>query len=154
MTNQAEVGNESNMTKVREMMKQETAESIGLGEKARNEVSIEYVSDMGKRYTGTIVFKRPSVMDYMKMGAAKSEILRNSGVRDLTLVDSGVKLMAQIIGTLKTVVVKSPEWLVRIDSVEDTDLLFHVYGEYQEWERSFRTSADDFPAEGASPASE
>jgi hypothetical protein len=111
------------------------------------------VSDMGTRYTGTVVFKRPSVMDYMKMGAAKSEILRNSGVRDLTLVDSGVKLMAQIIGTLKTVVVKSPEWLVRIDDVEDTDLLFHIYGEYQEWERSFRVSADEFPAEGTSPAS-
>lgn len=149
-----EEGNEKNMEKVREMMKQETADAIAQGSKATNTVFIDFTSDYGNLYQGNVVFKRPGVMDIMKMGAHKSEILRLAGVRDMNMVDQGVKYMAQVIATLKLVVLKSPEWLVRIETVEETDLLFHVFDKYNEWERSFRKTSAGVSAEGDSKPSE
>lgn len=149
-----EVGNEKQMKEVRELMQKETAEQVNLGSKATNTVYIDYTSEYGTEYKGNIVFKRPGLMDTMKMGAHKSEILRLAGVKDLSMVDSGVKFMAQIIATLKTVIVKSPEWLVRIETVEDTDLIFHVYDEYNKWELSFRKATTKDTAVGASQSTE
>jgi hypothetical protein len=146
--------NEQNMAKVREMMVKNTAEQVNQGAEAQAGVPINYTSDYGKQYTGNVVFKRPSVMDFMKMGGIKSEILRTAGVKDVALVDGGVKFMAQVIATLKTVIVKSPEWLVNIDGVKDTDLLFHVYGKYEEWEDSFRPKPSANTTQGDSKPTE
>lgn len=132
------IGNEANMDKVREMMLTKTAEELNIGDKATNSVAIDFTSEYGTRYQGNVVFKRPNVMEFMKMGGIKSEILRQAGVQDVKLVDLGVKYVAQVIATLKTVVVKSPEWLVNIDAVQDTDLLFYVHDAYEGWEHSFR----------------
>lgn len=150
-----QVGNEENMAKIRELRNmQEATEEVKLGAEATNTVIIDYVSEYGNHYKGAIVFKRPSVMEFMKMGGIKSEILRLNGVQDLKLVDAGVKYMAQVMATLKTVAVKRPEWLINIDNVKDTDLLFHVYEQYTAWEDSFRTKFDATDAEGGSEPTE
>lgn len=133
------MGNEQNMEKVRNMMNaKEATEELNLGDKATNAVLIDYLSDYGTNYKGTVIFKRPNVMEFMQMGGIKSEIFRKAGVKDVTLVDGGIKYMAQVLATLKLVIVKCPEWLVDIEAVKDTDLLFHVHEAYSEWEDTFR----------------
>lgn len=137
-----QVGNENNMAAVRKMMEEEKlknlTDEVNQGGDAENVVTIDYTSDEGLHYEGKILFKRPTVMEVMKMGGRKSEILRNAGVTDLTLVDPSIRMMAQSIATLEVVVVKCPEWLLNLEEVTDLDMLFHIYGRYEGWENSFR----------------
>jgi hypothetical protein len=130
------LGNEENMAKVKALMEQ--AQQVNVGSELQNGVDIDFTSADGNVYRGKVVFKRPSVMDYMKMGALKSEIFRLAGVKDLNLVDPTVKFMAHVIATLKTVVVKRPEWMLDIDNMQEPEVLYHVYGKYEVWEDSFR----------------
>lgn len=145
--------NKENMDKVREMIANAQAEEIRLGGKLQTGVPIDYTSAFGKRYTGTVIFKRPTMQDYMRMGALKSEYLRRAGVVDIKLVDATVKEMAQVMATLSTVVVKCPEWLVDLEKIEEADVLYHVYDKYDEWENSFRKPSEGEPT-GDSPATE
>ncbi|WP_017814471.1 hypothetical protein [Paenibacillus shenyangensis] len=113
--------------------------------------ALDYESQEGNHYTGVIVFKKPSMGDIMKMGAIKSEILRESGVRDPRFVDDDIMFMAQVISTLEVVMYKRPECLLKLREITEADLLFHVYGLYEMWEASFRkafreASANDRPA--------
>jgi hypothetical protein len=130
------IGNEDNMKKVQQLMQQ--AQQVNLGADLKNAVDVDFTSSEGNVYQGRIVFKRPTIMDYMRMGGIKSEILRQSGVVDLKLVDPSVQFMAHVISVLKTLIVKSPEWLLDIDSVQEPELLFHVFSKYEVWDDSFR----------------
>ena len=132
--------NVQNMLKVKDLM--EKSEKVRLGGELKTGVAIDYTTTEGNNYTGTVVFKRPTMQDYMKMGAIKSEYLRSSGVVDITLVDGTIKRMAQIMAVLSTIIVKCPEWLLDLNVIVEPDLLYHVHDKYEEWENSFRKPSD------------
>lgn len=138
MDNNQKLGNEENMSRVMELM--HSAEQVRQGDKLQEGVPINYTSQAGKVYTGVVVFKRPSMLDYMQMGGLKSEYLRQAGVVNVNLVDGTIKHMAQVLATIQKLAIKRPEWLLTPEKIEDPDVLFHVYDKYEEWENSFRTS--------------
>jgi hypothetical protein len=132
-----DLGNEQNMDMVRNLMEQ--AQQVNLGGDAKHSVEIDYTTEMKKiHYTGTVVFKRPTMMDYLKIGGAKAELLRKAGVTDMEIIDTSIKALAHIMSTLKIVIVKAPEWLIDLGKLDEVDLLYYVYGKYEEWEYSFR----------------
>lgn len=134
--------NAENIKLVEEAIKQAElktqAEKVNMGENLRDGADIDFESSDGNKYVGKVIFKRPNMLDYMRMGALKSEILRNAGVRDLNLVDKSVQFMSHVMATLKVVIVKSPSWLVDIDKVEEPEVLYHVYAKFEEFEDTFR----------------
>lgn len=133
------IGNEEQMAQVKALMQaQEAANEVSQGDKAKNTVSINYTSDEGNLYEGKIIFKRPNVMETLKMGGRKTQILQQSGVVDRELADDGIMQMATMIATLETVVEKCPEWFIDIEAITDADIIYHVYGEYLLWDFSFR----------------
>jgi hypothetical protein len=133
------IGNEEAMAQVKALMEaKERVEEVNQGDKATNVVSIEYEANSGKLYKGKIQFKRPNIMESMSMGGRKTQILQQAGVVDRELADDGVMMMAQSLSTLETVAVKRPEWLINMGTIEDTDVIFHVYGKYREWDLNFR----------------
>lgn len=152
------VGNEESMAKIQELMAQqkvmEKAQEVNLGGELRNGVLIEYVSSFGNTYKGWVEFKRPTAFEYMMMGAEKSEILRRAGVRDRSLVDNSIVFMAHVMATLSKVIVKAPEWLLDIEGVKETDVIYHVYAKFEEWEDSFRKKSDGADASGDSKPTE
>ncbi|MNN50856.1 hypothetical protein D3C81_1654630 [compost metagenome] len=89
-------------------------------------------------------------MDYMKMGGHKSEIYRQAGVKDISLVDSTVKFMAHVLSTLNAVIAKRPEWLVNLEQIQEPEILYHVFGKYEEWENSFRKPVESPETHGDS----
>lgn len=141
-TNQVQgQGNEENMAKIRELMGQ--AQQINLGSAHTEGVPINYTSEFGTKYTGTVVFKRPSMQDYMRMGAYKAQFLGQGGAVNMNLIDNSIKFMAQVMSTLKVVVVRAPEWLIKdgrisVEHIEEPDILYHLYSKYEEWELTFR----------------
>lgn len=138
------LGNEDNINKVRQMMAAAEANNTGLGNKLTSGAVIDFTSEEGNHYTGTIIFRRPGMKDLMRMGGIKSEFLRQAGVRDISLVDNTVKFMAHVMATLSVVIEKCPAWLldskgnIDLGSVHESDLLYHIFSEYEEWENSFR----------------
>jgi len=128
--------NSANMEKVKELMAK--ADQIKLGGELKAGVTIDFVSDFGTNFSGNVIFKRPTMGDYVRIGALKSEYLREAGAVDLKLVDNIVKFMAHVMATLSVVVVKCPEWLADIEKAQEPDILYHVYEKYEEWEKSFR----------------
>jgi len=140
------VGNKENMEKVSALMAK--AAQVKLGGELKVGVYINYTSDFGTVYEGNVIFKRPTMNDYMKMGAIKSEYLRKAGVVELSLVDNLLKFMAHVMGTLSVVIVKCPEWLKNMEKIQESDVLYHVFGKYEEWEKSFRKlPAESIPAD-------
>lgn len=137
LDNMSEAKNKENMEKVKGLIEQ--SEAVRLGKELEEGVYIDYTSAYGGSYKGNVVFKRPSMQDYMKMGALKSEYLRQAGVTDITLVDNSIKEMATAVATLTVIVVKRPEWLQSLMTIQDPDLIFHIYNQYETWEGAFRT---------------
>lgn len=133
------MSNEANMKKVQEAM--EMQQKMALGSDLHHELHIDYTSTEGTHYKGVVVVKRPNARDIMRMGGLKSQYLGDGGVTDLKLVDNGVKFLAHVIATLVVVTVKRPDWIKKVDEVLDTDILYHVYDQYNEWETQFRTAA-------------
>lgn len=144
------IGNEENMEKVREAMA--ARDTVRAGNNAEGVVPIEFTSEEGNLYRGTVVFKRPSMSDLMRAGGIKSEYLRTAGVRDVRLVDETVKIMAHVMATLSIVLVKRPEWLLNLEEVQEADVLYHVYGKFEEWQDSFRKPLPKEPAGDSDPS--
>lgn len=135
------LGNEENMEVVRELMEKSSKEmndEVNLGDKASNVVAIDYTTSAGKHYKGKVIFKRPNVMETLKMGGRKSQLLKEAGVTDLRLVDPGIAMLATAQAALEIVVVKCPEWLIDMDKIEDPEIVYHVYGQFEVWQYSFR----------------
>lgn len=132
------IGNEENMEKVRGLMAK--ADQIKLGGELEASVPIDYESEYGNKYQGIIIFKHPTMKEYLKIGALKSEYFRQEGVTNLNLVDATVRFVAQVMATLSVVIVKCPEWLLKLEEIQEPDVLYHVFGKYEEWENSFRKS--------------
>jgi hypothetical protein len=148
------IGNEAQMAEIKAAMAaKEKADQVNTGDKARYIVPIDFTSlESGAHYKGKIEFKRPNVFEGMKMGGLKTQILKDAGIVDRELADDGVMFMATAMATLKVVVVRCPEWFIDIEKVADSDLVFHVYGEYLKWNDSFRPNGEGV-AEGNSQPS-
>lgn len=134
--------NAENMGKVRELMEQ--AKQVNLGGELTNSVHIQFTTAFGTEIEGVVEFKRPTMQDYMKIGAFKAQFLGANGVVNMNLVDGTVKFMAHVMATLKVVIVKAPRWLINkngeidVESIIEPDILYHIYDEYEKWEYSFR----------------
>lgn len=155
--NNAPLGNEAQMAEVRALMStKEMADTVNQGDKATEAVSVKYTSEMdGKTYEGKFIFKRPNVMEIMKMGGRKSQILKEAGIVDKELADKGVLMMAEAVATLEVVIVKMPEWFIDFQKLEDADLIFHIYGHYTAWSFAFRLNGlikQEEDSEGAARA--
>jgi hypothetical protein len=131
-----------NLDKVRQAMSE--ANRVALGSDLNEGVPIDFNSADGNEYKGTVYFRRPDMKAYMKMGAVKSEYLRVAGVKDISLVDGTVKFMAHVMGTLAVVISRAPAWLLDskgkldLEGVKEPEVLYHLFGKYEEWEDSFR----------------
>lgn len=150
------LGNEENMAKVRDLMNK--AQTVNLGGNLTEGVAIDYTTDFGTHFTGTVVFKRPTMQDYMKMGAYKAQYLGQGGAVNMDLIDNTIKFMAQVMSTLKVVIVRAPEWLIKdgkinVEGMNEPDVLYHLYMQYEKWEQGFRKSVRG-ELQGDSPASE
>lgn len=141
---------EENKRKVAEAMAFQQQVSQGSALEKRED--IDYTTSEGNHYKGTVVFKKPSAMDMMKLGGLKSEYLRRGGATDLRLVDVPVRQLAQVMATLSVVLVKRPEWLADVTEVSDLDILYHVYDKFDEWERQFRRTVQPTAADASAPA--
>ena len=154
-THQAQ-GNEENMAKVRELMNQ--AQTVNLGGNHTEGIPIDFTTEFGTHFTGNVEFKRPTMQDYMKMGALKAQFLGQGGAVNKHLIDDTIKFMAQVMSTLKVVIVRAPAWLVKdgrisVEHIQDPEILYHLYGKYEEWEDSFRKPVQE-ELQGDSQASE
>ncbi|MEC0169916.1 hypothetical protein [Paenibacillus graminis] len=131
----------------------EIRENIAAGGKFNETEVLDFESAEGNVYKGVLVFKKPTMADLMKIGGLKSEILRTAGVQDARLVDNDILFTAHMLATLEVVLVKRPEFLLNLNQVKESDLIFHVYGKYQVWEATFRKEFRD-AFETDRPASE
>ncbi len=131
----------------------EIRENIAAGGKFNEAEVLDFESAEGNVYKGVLVFKKPTMADLMRIGGLKSEILRTAGVQDARLVDNDILFTAHMLATLEVVLVKRPEFLLNLNQVKESDLIFHVYGKYQVWEASFRKEFRD-ASETDRPASE
>lgn len=141
---------DENMAKVRESMR--VAQQVRQGGNLSEGELIDFTSSEDRHYYGYVVFKKPSLMDVMTMGGKKAEYLKRAGVTDVALVDDSILFMAQVMGTLEVVCIKRPDWLLTIESIEETEVLFHVYGKYVIWENSFRKKIRPTPTDDSAPA--
>lgn len=132
---------EENLQKIRKL--RETADVVGQGSKHTNVLTIDYVSEeTGIRYEGKIQVHRPNIKEYMKMGALKGYYLKQFMPTDMYVdpeyIDNTIKVLAQALATVKVVVDKCPEWLLRPEESTDMGIIFHVFHTYNAWLDSFR----------------
>lgn len=150
-----------NMDLVNKLMAESTgkkAQAVEQGHKARISVDIDYTADSGKTFTGTLVCRRPTPMDYIRIGAAKSNVLRAFGVRPIVDVVNGQRIesMAHLdqsitflitsICTFDVLLVEAPEWFGNYKEIDDTDLVVHCYDRFDEELASFRRGSQGGPA--------
>lgn len=141
---QQPLGNEAQMAEVRKAMA--LAGQVQQGGDRKEGVYIDFTSLEGNPYKGWVEFKKPTMTDFMRMGAIKSEIFRAAGVKELKLVDDSILFMAHTMSTLEVVIAKRPEWLLKIQAVTEPEVLYHVLAKYNEWEEAFRQDFRDEPA--------
>lgn len=152
-----------NMELVNSLMAQAGAkagQAVQKGNKALIPVPVDYEADSGNVYQGTVFFRRPSSMDYLRMGAIKSELLRAFGVRpiiellpngrpheSMAHVDASVMYLARAISACDVLLAEPlPEWMQNHREIEDTDLIIQVYSDFDEALTSFRNGAQGAPA--------
>lgn len=150
------MANEQVKNEILRTVKNSTIEAVGsqalLGNKLTTTISVDFTSMEGNRYVGDITFKKPDVMTMLKAGAIKAQILKEAGITDMTLVDPIVSTMATVIASLDVVLVGSrPDWVKDIKKVGESELLYHIYDLYMEWQDSFRKTISEEP-EGNSGA--
>lgn len=158
---------QQNMELVNSLMRQaatEKGQTIQQGNKALIPVSIDYEADSGKYYEGTLFFRRPSAMDYIRMGAIKSELLRSFGIRpiieyvqtpdggsermeSMTHVDASVKFLAHAIATCDVLLASPvPEWFQHHRDMEDADVVIEAYRNFDVALASFRSGTQGVPS--------
>lgn len=149
-------GNEENMARIRALMEQ--SQQVNMGSANTKDVLIDFTTEFGTHYHGTVVFKRPNMQDYMRIGALKAQYIGQNGSVDLNLVDVQIKLIAHVMSTLKVVVAKAPAWMVvqgriSVEHFQEVDILYHLYAKYEEWENSFRTRvSEELPGDSPTAA--
>lgn len=89
-------------------------------------------------WVGNFIFRYPSLMDRMKIGALKASMLNGLS---LAGIDNEADNIAYMMATLTVVMESSPDWF-KLDSLEDYDALDHVFEEFAKWRDSFRSSTN------------
>lgn len=133
---------EQNLEKIREL-----GEKVALGSDNTYSIDVDLVVERGEHYVGTIVFKRPNMNDYLKMGVLKGQLIKKKlGELDLPLdyIDDTIKFVAQMLSSFEVVVVSRPKWFAKPEECVDFDLLYYIYGRYEAWLNNFRA---DVPIE-------
>lgn len=146
------------------------AQDALLGNDAVISVDVAYTAESGRHYEGTLFFRRPSSMDYLRMGAIKSELMRANGVRpiievlpngrlheSMAHVDNSIIFLARALSAFDTLLTGTvPAWFQNYRDLPDTDLLLQVYEQFDVALASFRHGAQGAPAgdgqAGAGPA--
>lgn len=146
---------QQNIQMVQEMIQKAEVEKkanlIQQGNKAHIHVTIDYQADSGTEYKGTVIFRRPSSMDYLRVGAHKSDMIRLMGIRPIIDQETGRESMAhvdqtilyvfQAIATMKVLLVESPDWFKDYENSQDPDMVVHVYNRFESELLSFRLNA-------------
>ncbi len=133
----------------------ELEDQINSGGEFNHSISVDYESNNKERFKGNVVVKRPTMGDYLKIGAIKANYLKQSlGVDPVTrqpiypdpvYIDDTIKMVAQMIATFKVVVIKAPKWFQEPEKINDFKLLDIIYMEYEEWLNNFRDKSSDEP---------
>lgn len=129
------------------------ADIVNSGSGITHDEKIDFVTEEGNHFEGTVTFKKTNMKDEMKIGALKAQRLQNEGVTNLELVDRGTLFTNHVIASLQVAVIKSPSWFKDIDAIDEIDLLFHIYGKYDHWRNSFRKPPQPTSNDGDSEAS-
>ncbi len=156
---------QANQQLIQQMMKEaeakRAADLISQGNNAKVPVEINYTSiNSGETYKGTFVFRRPSAMDAIKVGTAKSEYLRTNGVRpqwvltpdgqypmeSMAHVEPRVVALAQSLATCKVLLESAPDWFGDYENMFDYDVLLHLEVRFSEELLSFRKQPEKVPA--------
>jgi hypothetical protein len=146
----AENTREANLAKLRAM-----GQAVRAGSNFTTDLEIDYTSEFGEHYTGTVTVHKPNMGETLKIGVLRGQILKQSMGDDmvpLDLIPTEIQFFAMIVATLKVVVDKCPDWLLNPEEVMEADLLAHVYKKVQDWQNSFRKSSGAEP-DGDSEAS-
>ena len=105
---------------------------------------------------GPITVSLPDARGVMQMGIASAKHRTDPVTGRVTLsseLDGQSKTMEVILATLTVVVTKAPHWWYREDGagaakrlipapelLQDTDLLYEIFGRYADWRESFRSA--------------
>lgn len=97
---------------------------------------LNFTSTSGRLYTGTFVFKRPTIAERSRIGVLKAQY--GQGMPN---VDDYTNLLHTAMATLDVVCVQRPDWF-KYDSLYDDDVIFHIFVEYKRWEAFFRPQVE------------
>ena len=122
----------------------ELGNKVNSGNRLMHEIYVDYEAPMsGRHYEGYVTFKRPGVMETLKIGSHKATILKLAGITDITMVDNSMHYYATVYAVIQVTVVKAPKWLPKGEELinfDDFDLLTYLFSQYSEWLDSFRTT--------------
>lgn len=98
------------------------------------------VSVDGKEREGTFVFRYPTLGNRLDQGVIQTKYLRGTPIDSLDLVTYNI---AYAMSFLASITVRKPSWFA-YENMDDADELQEMFGEVNEFVRSFRTktSAD------------
>lgn len=113
--------------------KVELGRQILLGKNKKHVAQID-MSDIHPDLVGTFVFHYPSLMEQIRIGTIKAQLLDGVPVES---VDTATNVAAFMMATLRVVLDSAPEWF-NLDTVDDLEVLSRVFNEYAQWRESFR----------------
>lgn len=93
---------------------------------------VDFTSASGRRYQGTVIFKRPTILERSRIGVLKAQYSQGMGN-----VDAYTDLLHTAMATLDVVCIQKPQWL-NYETLYDDDVIFHIFVEYKKWEAFFR----------------
>lgn len=124
------------------MSAEELAEKVNQGNDLEISITVKFKSKSGVEYKGTVIFKRPSVRDYMKISGLKSRYIQENIGGDIEIqpgiIDPAMSYFAEVMATFEVCIKKCPEWLLSPAELYDIDVLYHVYDTYQKKLALFR----------------
>jgi len=137
---------QENMEKVKALM--EAQKNVQLAGNLRKTVHIDFTSPEGNTYKGDVTFKRLTVGDMLRVEALVAEYFRKAGVTDIRFIDENAKFHARVMATLRVAMVDMQDWLRDMEKLTEIEIIYHVYGQYRNWEDSFlvrsaATASDD-----------
>lgn len=116
--------------------KRELGQNVLLG-KARTTVEQVDITDFEPTFIGKFKFHSPTVMERMRIGVAKSQLLQGLEGHVDVMTDN----IAHMSATLAVVIDDAPTWF-NLDEIYEYEVLERVYDKYFEWNSSFRKASD------------
>jgi hypothetical protein len=133
------------------MNKVELGKEIRQGGSKTFNLEFVYIQEDGSTLSGNFVFKRPNVGEYIRIGVEKAKYLKKHiakyyqdsqeeesfviGVED---IDPTIRVLAEMMATLKIVSIEYPKWFKDPESLEDVSIIYRLYEEYNQLLINFR----------------